>query len=312
MKRVTVAIGGNMILQKGDRGSYEDQMRRLYVTARILADLVEEGIQLVITHGNGPQVGSLLLAHEIARYKIPSQPLSILDAMTQGQIGAMIELTLRNELQKRGIYKNVIVVPTMVLVDKSDAAFDNPTKPIGPYYDEETARKLQSQGKGVYVEDSGRGWRRVVPSPVPKGIIEIDLIRTLVENDNIVIACGGGGIPVIRNDEGRLDFIDAVIDKDRASQVLANLLSCNELLILTDVPNAFINYGTKEQRPLEEVTVEQLEQFIKDGHFSRGSMLPKIEAIREFVLNGGEIGVITNPELAKNAVKNGAGTRVRR
>ncbi len=312
MRSVTVAIGGNMILQKGDRGSYEEQVKRLRETAKILVDLVEEGVELVITHGNGPQVGSLLLAHEIARYKIPAQPLSILDAMTQGQIGAMIELTLRNELRRRALHKKVIVVPTMVLVDKSDPAFDNPTKPIGPYYDEDTAKKLQSQGKGVYIEDAGRGWRRVVPSPIPKGIVEIDTIRELVDDGNIVIACGGGGIPVIQKENGNLEFIDAVIDKDRASQVLANLLSCDELLILTDVSNAYINYGKKNQQPLEEVTIEELEQYIKEGHFSTGSMLPKIEAIKEFVANGGKIGVITNPEHARAAIKNGSGTRVRR
>lgn len=312
MKRVTVAIGGNMILQKGDRGSHEEQIKRLQVTAKILADLVEEGVEIVITHGNGPQVGSLLLAHEVARYKVPAQPLSILDAMTQGQIGAMIELTLRNELKDRGIYKNVSVVPTMVLVDKSDPAFDNPTKPIGPYYDEETAKKLQSQGKGIYVEDAGRGWRRVVPSPIPKGIVEIETIRRLIADEHVVIACGGGGIPVIQSETGHLEFIDAVIDKDRASQVLANSLECDELLILTDVPNAYINYGTEHQHALGEVTVEELEQYIKEGHFSAGSMLPKIEAIKEFVVNGGKIGVITNPEHAREAVKNGAGTRVRK
>ncbi|ASJ10546.1 carbamate kinase [Thermococcus sp. P6] len=312
MKRLVIALGGNAILQRGQKGTYEEQMANVTKTARQIVDIILSGdYEVVVTHGNGPQVGALLLQMEAGQqvHGIPAQPMDVAGAMTQGQIGYMIGQAIINELRKRGIEKPVATIVTQTIVDAKDPAFQNPSKPVGPFYDEETARKLAKEKGWTIIEDSGRGWRRVVPSPDPKGHVETPVIVNLVRNGFIVIASGGGGVPVVEGN-GQLRGVEAVIDKDLAGEKLAEEVNADVLMILTDVNGAALNYGKPDERWLGRVTVDELRRYHKEGHFKKGSMGPKVLAAIRFVEWGGERAVIASLDRAVEALEGKTGTQV--
>ncbi len=312
MKRVVIALGGNAILQRGQKGSYEEQMSNVMKTAKQIVDIILKGdYEVVITHGNGPQVGALLLHMDAGQsvHGIPAQPMDVAGAMTQGQIGYMIQQAIVNELRRRGIEKPVATIVTQTLVDKNDPAFQHPSKPVGPFYDEETAKKLAREKGWTVIEDSGRGWRRVVPSPDPKGHVEAPVIVNLVEKGFIVIASGGGGVPVIE-EGGQLKGVEAVIDKDLAGERLAEEVKADVFMILTDVNGAAVNYGKPNERWLGEVTAGELRRYYEEGHFRKGSMGPKVLAAIRFVEWGGERAVIAALDRAVDALEGKTGTQV--
>ncbi|HEC63301.1 MAG TPA: carbamate kinase [Candidatus Acetothermia bacterium] len=310
-KTVVVALGGNAILQRGQKGTFEEQLANVYHTAGQLADMVLSGKwRIVITHGNGPQVGNILLQQDAAKDVVPPMPMDVCGAQSQGLIGYMIQQSLKNILEGKGRGDiPIATVVTQVLVDKSDPAFQNPTKPVGPFYSKEEAKKLQGEKGWHVVEDAGRGWRRVVPSPDPKAIVEREAIRILVENRAIVIASGGGGIPVIQED-GALKGVEAVIDKDLAGERLAEDVGADVLLILTDVDKVKLNYGKPDERPIDRMTVGEAKRYLAEGHFAKGSMEPKVKAAVRFVEAGGERAVIASLDQAVAALAGEAGTQV--
>ncbi|NPV44308.1 MAG: carbamate kinase [Firmicutes bacterium] len=307
-KTIVVALGGNAILQAGERGTAAEQKRNIENTVKQIAKLIKDNHRVIVTHGNGPQVGTLMIQQETAKGKVPPMPLDVCGAQTQGQIGYMIQNSLENEFKRLGINKKAVTLITQVLVDKNDPAFANPTKPVGPFYTEEEARRAMEEKSEIWIEDSGRGWRRVVPSPDPKGIVERDIIKSLVERDFVVIASGGGGIPVIEDADGSLLGVEAVIDKDLAGEKLAHDVGADTFVILTDVPYVAINYGTPSQKNLEKVTLAEMENYKKQGHFRAGSMGPKVEAICRFVRRGGKMAVIASLDKAVDAVYGKTGT----
>jgi len=309
MKRVVVALGGNALLKKGQKGTYEEQLNNAKRTAKFLADIVERGFELIITHGNGPQVGAIMIQNDLAKEVIPPMPLDVANAETQALIGYMIQQTLRNELLERGIKKEIVTLITQVIVDKDDPAFQNPTKYIGPYYTEEEAKRLMKEKGWIIKPDPRGGWRRVVPSPDPKDIVEKNIIKDLVNRGFIVITAGGGGIPVIRTDDG-VAGVEAVIDKDLASALVGKIVGADTLLILTDVEYAMLNYGTPDERPIKEVRVSELEKYYKEGHFKPGSMGPKVLACIRFIRWGGRRGIIGYLERATEALNGISGTIV--
>ncbi|ACJ16992.1 carbamate kinase-like carbamoyl phosphate synthetase [Thermococcus onnurineus NA1] len=312
MKRVVIALGGNAILQRGQKGTYEEQMTNVMKTAKQIVDIILDGdYEVVITHGNGPQIGALLLHMDAGQqiHGIPAQPMDVAGAMTQGQIGYMIQQAIRNELKRRGVERPVATIVTQTLVDKNDPAFQNPSKPVGPFYDEETAKRLAKEKGWTVIEDSGRGWRRVVPSPDPIGHVETPVIQDLVEKGFIVIASGGGGVPVIEED-GMLKGVEAVIDKDLAGEKLAEEVNADIFMILTDVNGAAINYGKPDEKWLGRVTVEELKRYYNEGHFKKGSMGPKVLAAIRFVEWGGERAVIAALDKAVEALEGKTGTQV--
>jgi carbamate kinase len=288
----------------------EEQYGNVKSSVSEIADLIQRGYKVVMTHGNGPQVGDTLLRHEAAKNIVPPLPLDACGAETQGFIGYMIQQALRNELKSRGIDKYVITVISRVVVDKHDKAFERPTKPIGPFYSKEDADKLKQQRPDLtIIEDAGRGYRRVVPSPDPKIIAERNAIRALVDAGFIVVACGGGGIPVI--EEASLAVgVEAVIDKDLGGQKLATLIGAHILIILTDVDNAYLNYGTPDQERIDEITSGKLRNYLNQGHFKEGSMAPKVEAAIRFVESGGERTIISKLGKLVEALEGKTGTQV--
>jgi carbamate kinase len=307
---IVIALGGNALLQRGQKGTFDDQYRNVKKTVSKIADLIEGGYKVVLTHGNGPQVGATLLRHEAAKNIVPPLPLDACGAESQGLIGYIIQQGLGNELKSRGIEKCVVTVITRVIVDKHDEAFQHPTKPIGPFYSKDEASKiLQARPDLVIKEDSGRGFRRVVPSPDPKIIAESSAIRALVEAGFIVVSTGGGGIPIIEEDNQAVG-VEAVIDKDLGAARLATLIGANILVILTDVPGAFTKYGTPKQEIIREVTPSKLKSLMKEGQFKEGSMAPKIEAAVRFVENGGERAIIAELDGLKEALDGKTGTHV--
>lgn len=280
-KKIVVALGGNAILT--DVPTAEAQKEAVRKTAEYLVSFIKEGHQLVITHGNGPQVGNLLLQQIAAdSEKNPAFEMDSLVAMTQGSIGYWLQNAMREALIAEGVEKQVVSLITQVQVDANDPAFKNPTKPIGPFLSEEEAKEEMAKGNGIFIEDAGRGWRKIVPSPQPQSIVEYPVVESLVEKDVVTISAGGGGIPVIASDEG-YKGIEAVIDKDFAAAKLAELVKADYLIILTGVDNVFVNWGKPDQTKLEEVTVEQLKAYIAEEQFAPGSMLPKVEAAIQFV-----------------------------
>jgi carbamate kinase len=284
---IVIALGGNALLQRGQKGTFDEQYHNVKETVAKIADLIQRGYKVVLTHGNGPQVGATLLRHEAAKAIVPPFPLDACGAETQGFIGYMMQQALRNELKSRGVDKFVITIITRVIVDKHDSAFQNPTKPIGPFYSKEEATKIKELKPEVTIkEDAGRGYRRVVPSPDPKIIAERYAIKALVDAGFVVVACGGGGIPIIEED-GRATGVEAVIDKDLAAQRLATLIGAHILVILTDVDGAYVNYGTPKQELIREATSGKLRNYLREGQFKEGSMAPKIEAAIRFVESGG-------------------------
>lgn len=306
-QRIIIALGGNAILI--DDASAEAQQRTLEKTAESISQLVEEDYELIISHGNGPQVGNLLLQQYAADSKEnPALPLNTLVAMTQGSIGYWLQSALQSVLVKRGINKGVATVLTQVLVDKDDPAFMNPTKPIGPFLTkDEISSKISDE---VFIEDAGRGWRKVVPSPIPVRIIESEVIQKLVQSNFITIAVGGGGIPVIEEDS-MYKGVEAVIDKDLATAKLAETIQADTLLILTAVDYVYINYNKPNQKKLEQVTVEEMEEYIKENQFAPGSMLPKVEAAMDFVNKRENAkAIITSLDNLKNAMTGHSGTTI--
>ena len=309
-KLVVIALGGNALLQRGQKGTFEEQYQNTKGTVPKIADLIEQGYKVVLTHGNGPQVGATLLRHEAAKAIVPAFPLDACGAETQGFIGYMIEQALRNELKTRGIDKYVVAVVTRVIVDKHDSAFQNPTKPIGPFYSKDEAAKLRQEKPNLVIkEDAGRGYRRVVPSPDPKVIAERSAIKALVDAGFVVISTGGGGIPIIEENDLAVG-VEAVIDKDLGGQRLATLIGANIFVILTDIDGAYINYGTPQQEMIHEITSGKLRNYLKEGHFKEGSMAPKIEAAIRFVESGGERAIIAKLESLTEALEGKTGTHV--
>jgi carbamate kinase len=308
-KTAVVAIGGNAVNRPGEPPTAENMIKNLSETAVYLADMLDD-FDIVITHGNGPQVGNLLLQQEAAKDIIPEFPLDVNDAQTQGSLGYMIALTLQNELIRRGVKREVAAVVTRIVVDENDPAFKDPTKPVGPFYSEEEAKELMNTKGWVMVEDAGRGWRRVVPSPWPLDVVEKEVIKALIEKDMIAIAAGGGGIPVVREKNGILRGVEAVIDKDRASALLAIELDVEMLIILTGVEKVYLNFGKPDQRALDVLTIEEARKYLEEGQFPRGSMGPKIEASIKFVESTGREALITDMTKLKEALEGKTGTRI--
>ena len=311
-KTAVVALGGNALSRKGE-GQIEKQFEQTRKTARLIIKLLLQGYKLIVTHGNGPQVGDRLVQVEAAIDKVPDIPLGVLVGDTQGGMGYMIEQCIHNVMRREfGISRPyVATVLTQVMIDPDDPSLKNPIKPIGPFYTEEQAKKMIAENNWSMVEDAGRGWRRVVPSPIPKTIVERETIKCLLKNDFLVIAAGGGGIPVYRSEDGWLEGIDGVVDKDRASAVLAGTIMADELFILTDEEAVALDYRKPEQRYLSEVTTSELEKHLKDGQFPPGSMGPKIEAAIDFIRcpnNPGGRVLITSPEKTMDALEGKAGT----
>ncbi len=308
-KLAVVALGGNALLKSGQKGTISEQEANIFEACEDVADLLEQGYNLVISHGNGPQVGNVLLQHEAGFkvFDVPKQPMDICVAETQGSIGYMIEQQMRNVLYERGINKNIVAIITQVLVDENDEAFKNPTKPVGPYYSEEEMEHMGEQGWQFKKDPRGRGYRRVVASPKPVEISNWEIVEKLVRDGNIVITVGGGGIPAFKKKNGKLEGIDAVIDKDLASATLASTIKADALFILTDIPYVYVNFNTPEQEKLHSVSVEVMKKHLKDNQFTEGSMAPKVRAGIQFVENGGKETVITDARLLK---KEHSGTRI--
>jgi carbamate kinase len=305
---VLVAMGGHAFMQKGETGTIDEHERNAEVIARLLMSLVERDYHLVITHGNGPQVGSLLLQHEMARHETPPMPLDVLVAMTEGSLGYILQQALLNELRRREVRRYVVTVVTQVIVDEHDPAFADPSKPIGPFLDQQEAERRRDALGWNVKEDAGRGWRRLVPSPRPVRVIQRDMIREAAREGHIVVACGGGGIPIKKNPDGSYAGIEAVIDKDLTSSVLASDVGAGLLVILTSVPQVYIRFGQPDQQGLGAVTLEEIERLHAEGHFAPGSMGPKIEAVIRFLQAGGRRALITNPESLPQAIEGRAGT----
>ena len=305
-----LAIGGNSLIKDKDHIALSSQYEAIQETSKYIAELIAEGLKIVITHGNGPQVGFLYRRGELARHELPLIPLDICGADTQGAIGYMIQMALLNEFRRRGIEKKVAAVVTKTIVNRDDPSFQTPTKPIGSFMSEEEATTHRKEAGWQVMEDAGRGFRRVVPSPIPREIIELDVIRLLVESGYIVIAGGGGGIPVIRNEQGDLEGIEAVIDKDMGSSLLARNLGADTFIISTPVNAVYLNFGKENQKPIRHATLPEIKQYLGEGHFKPGSMKPKIEAIIQFLEGGGEKAVITSPENLLKAIKGETGTTI--
>jgi carbamate kinase len=309
-KIAVVALGGNALLRGNELGTIQQQERNNYNTCVHIIKLLKEGYELVITHGNGPQVGNIMLRNQAGykEYKIPQMPLDICVADSQGGIGYMIERQIKNILTEQKIRKNVVTVITQVVVDKSDPAFEEPTKPVGGFYLKEEAELLSRSGGLIFKEDPRkRGWRRVVPSPDPIDILNKKVIRDLVKRGNIVIATGGGGIPVVRDEKKNLAGVEAVIDKDLASSLLAREINADAFFILTDVPNVYLNFHKPDQTKLEKISVKKAEEYYEAGEFAEGSMGPKILAAIEFVKGGGKETIITESTQLSNP---NSGTRI--
>lgn len=309
-KIAVVAIGGNSLIIDKNQKTIPDQFDAVEQTMSHIAVMVKNGWNIIITHGNGPQVGFILRRSELALHELHPVPLDYCGADTQGAIGYMIQKALRNEFAKLGIDKQTATIVTQVKVDSDDPAFQNPSKPIGSFLDEVTARERIAEGQ-AFVEDAGRGWRRVVPSPKPVDIIEVEAIKQLIHAGMIVVAVGGGGIPVIEKESGQLRGVEAVIDKDFASALLAEMIDADLLLISTVVEKVALNFNRPDQIWLDEMTVSQAEEYIRAGHFAPGSMLPKIQACIEFIRAGGEQALITNPENIGRALNGETGTWIR-
>ena len=307
-KLAVVAIGGNSLIKDEAHKSVPDQFDAVRETAVHIAEMIEQGWNVVVTHGNGPQVGFILLRSELSHHVLHTVPLDSCGADTQGAIGYMIQQALHNEFLRRDIQRQCITVVTQVLIDKNDAALQNPSKPIGSFYKQEEAQVKMAREGWKMVEDAGRGWRRVVPSPLPQAIVERDAIDILIKNGFIVVAVGGGGIPVVQDGEGRLSGVEGVIDKDLASSLLAQVLHADLLLISTAVEKVSLNYKKSDQRDLERITLSEAKRYYQDGHFAKGSMGPKVQAIINYLEHGGQAALITMPETIGEALAGHTGT----
>jgi len=305
-----IAFGGNALLPENERGLQEEQMRNAKQAARLMVHIVRKGYELIIVHGNGPQVGNLLIQMEEAVTKIPPFSLEVCDAMTEGSMGFMLEKAVVNELRTHSIDKEVATLVTQVVVDKDDPAFASPTKPVGPFYTRYRAQALAKEKKWTMVEDAGRGYRKVVPSPKPIDVVPKWVVRDLVCAGRIVIAAGGGGIPIIINGRGLFEGVEAVIDKDYVSSLIAREVKVDLFIILTGIERVFLDFATPQQRPVESLTVAQAKEYLAQGQFPRGSMGPKIQAAIEYIEAGGKEVLITSASHLKAALLNRSGTRI--
>ncbi len=304
-----VALGGNALIKKGQKGNIHEQFANTRSSLNAIIALVKKDFKIVITHGNGPQAGHELIKNEMAEGQVPPLPLGVIDASTQGWIGYMIEQSLQNRLHLENIEKDVVTIVTQVLVDKNDPSISNPTKPVGPFYKKEDLPKLKEKG-WVIREDAGRGYRRVVPSPIPLEIVEKKIIKKIVDSGTLVIAAGGGGIPVYRQEDGTLEGFDSVIDKDRASAVLAREIGADTFIILTGVDKVSLNFNKPNQVDIDHMTVKEAVKYYDEGHFAKGSMAPKIEAAINFLKNGGKRVIISSIENGSKAIEGKTGTLI--
>ncbi|MDA8222948.1 MAG: carbamate kinase [Desulfitobacterium hafniense] len=308
-----VAIGGNSLIRDNAHESVEDQYQAVVETAKHIVGMIEQGYEVIVTHGNGPQVGFILRRSEIAKdvAAMHQVPLVSCGADTQGAIGYQIQQAMDNEFKKRGMDKTAVTVVTQVVVSENDPAFQKPTKPIGSFYTKEQTAEIQKANPSwVMIEDAGRGYRRMVASPQPQEIVEKNVINKLVRDGYCVISVGGGGIPVIKSEDGSLRGVDAVIDKDFATSLLAADIKADVLIISTGVPTVYLNYGKPNEKALDKVTLAELKQYVAENHFAPGSMLPKIQAVISFLENGGKEAIITNPESLEEAVAGKTGTHI--
>lgn len=309
-KLIVLAIGGNSLIINPKHVSVKSQYEAAEKTAVHIAGLIEQGHRVVIAHGNGPQVGFILRRAELAKKELHPVPLDSCVADTQGAIGYNLQMALYNELKKLRVEKTISTIVTQVVVSQNDPSFKNPSKPIGSFISQEEAEFHREHDGWSIVEDSGRGYRRVVPSPVPKRVVELDVVRKLSEQDVVVIAAGGGGIPVFEHGDGQLEGKEAVIDKDLAACLMAKELGADMFLISTAVSKVCLNFGKPDQVDLDHMTVKEAEQRIAEGHFAPGSMLPKMQAMVDFVKSSGNIGIITDPRHLTDAVNGHEGTRI--
>ncbi|MBE7723868.1 MAG: carbamate kinase [Enterocloster citroniae] len=308
MSKIVIALGGNALQSKNSKPTSEGQLQVVRHTCGRLAEISARGYEMSIVHGNGPQVGRILLAFEAAKDVTPAMPFDVCGAMSQGYIGYHIQQALKYALSVRNKHCPVVTVATQLVVDKDDKAFENPTKPIGPFYTEEEAKQLIQEKGYVMKEDAGRGWRRVVASPTPRKIVEIDAIKNLWKS-TIVVSCGGGGIPVVENPDGTLEGVAAVIDKDFAAELLAEQVDADIMMILTEVEKVAVNWGRPDQRNLDKMSLKEAARYVEEGQFAPGSMLPKVEACMKFVRqNPQKKAIITSLDKALEALEGKTGT----
>jgi carbamate kinase len=305
-----IAIGGNSLIRAGERGTIEEQLANAHATAKSIAQMIKMGWRVVITHGNGPQAGAALIRSERAAGEVYTHTLDMCVATTQSEIGYILQLAMEHELRAVGIDKLVTVVPTMVAVDPNDPAFQKPSKPIGPFYSKEIALEKKEKLGWDIVEDAARGYRRVVPSPEPCEVLQLEVIKKIIDLDIITIALGGGGIPVVKKEDGSIIGCEAVIDKDRSSALLANGLNVDLFIISTDADQVYVNYKKPDMKGLRHTTTEELQKYYDEGHFPAGSMGPKVESVIRFIKNGGKKAIITSFECLMEALEEKAGTHV--
>ncbi|GAP22859.1 carbamate kinase [Leptolinea tardivitalis] len=303
-----VAVGGNSLIKDEDHKTIPDQYHAGKESMKHIVDMIEQGWEVVVTHGNGPQVGFILRRSELSRHELHDVSLDFCGADSQGSIGYMFAMALHNEFLARGMKKQAAAIVTQTIVDRNDKAFQNPTKPIGSFMDEKTAKERRDKEGWVVVEDAGRGWRRVVASPIPQKIVEAEAINSLIKAGFTVVGVGGGGIPVIEDENGNLVGVEAVIDKDFGSALLANLINADLFVISTAVEKVAINFNKPDQKWIDKMTAAEARKYMEEGHFAKGSMLPKIQAILKFLDAGGKKALITNPENIGRALKGETGT----
>ncbi len=308
--KALVAIGGNSLIKAGERGSLSEQAANARETSKNIALLAKKGWELIITHGNGPQAGAQLLRSERASNEVYSHTLDMCVAVTQSEIGYILQKELDYQLKKAGVEKTIAVIPTMTLVDPNDPAFLKPSKPIGPFYDKKIAERKRAELGWDIIEDAARGYRRVVPSPEPKKILQLDVIEKAMELGIVAIALGGGGIPVVIKEDGKIEGVEAVIDKDRSSALLAADIGADIFIISTDADRVYLNFKKKNQKALKEATVEEMRGYLEEGHFPPGSMGPKVESAASFVEKTGKEAIITSYERFEAALEGLAGTRI--
>jgi len=310
MKKALIAFGGNALIKAGELGLQKEQVENAKEAAEMIVHLVEQGLQPILVHGNGPQVGNILIQQEEAANKVPSYTMDICGAQTQGSMGYLLQRCLENMLRLRQRNVPVATILTEVVVDATDPGFQNPTKPVGPFYEHFRARELEMEKKWVMKEDSGRGWRRQVPSPHPQRIVQIDAIKALVDQGFIVNACGGGGIPVVEDGSGYYMGVEAVIDKDRTASMLGRELGAEVFIILTGVEKVSIDFGKPTQMDLDTITVSEARQYLDEGQFPPGSMGPKIQAAINYIEAGGQEVLITTAEALLKGRFESTGTRI--
>jgi carbamate kinase len=309
---VVLAIGGNALLKPAEKGTVGEQEANVSSTCELLAPLLRPWFNLVITHGNGPQVGNILLRNEISKDTVPAMPLDVCVAESEGSMGYFLQQGLLNQMRKMSIRRFVITAITQVVVDPKDPAFNKPTKPIGPFYTEAQAQLLSTEKNWKMVEDAKRGWRRVVPSPLPQKVIQRYMIRDLANSGNIVIAVGGGGIPVMKKPSGEYEGVEAVIDKDLATANLAAIIKADRFIILTAVPYACLHFRQPNEKQLGRISCAEAKKYLAEGHFAEGSMAPKIRACVNYLEAGGQKACITDPEHLEAALRDEAGTLISR